>query len=320
MECLESDYDETQVNLFAKKKGEECREAVKAKAISSPPCDKLNRKPPTLYTFCNHNINIQYKYQDNDNKGSSPKPCGICVKIDVEKGKPREAPCPICVKKGKTREETLKEGIKCISSALPRWFNSPLRCDPMSVCCRMLGGSKKCPRCQSPCTFSEPKDPVVKIDTFSVNYPKSKLAARTELRANHKCKPNFRCQGVVDSHDHKFHPNYSERPLTEKFYSKYEHLELDDTPRVGHYVDELDKYMNYNPREIFCVPRYTSQNYGWLDSKKLQHLEFCDSNRVLTQKVLQNLKSQENKPIDPIQLQYCLCHDMIKQMDHWKIA
>uniref|UniRef100_A0A034WW06 Uncharacterized protein n=1 Tax=Bactrocera dorsalis TaxID=27457 RepID=A0A034WW06_BACDO len=316
MKCHDSDATDTQFNLFAKKIAEECRDIVNDKP-PIPPCERTNLKPPTLHTFCNHNINIQYKYQ-NDDKSGKPKPCGICIKLD-EKGK-KQSPCPLCTKKEMSREEKLAEAIKCISSPLPRWFNEPERCDPMSVCCRMLGGIRKCPRTEDPCSCPE-LEPQSKVDKFAVNYPPNKLILSSGLQKNPKCKPNFRCQGIVSNDDyHTFKPNYKNLPLTEKFYSKYEHLENIDTPEVRYYQNELEKIENYFPRNEFCVPRYTNQNYGWLENETTRNLEFCDANRVSTPKVLQNLKSFENRRFDPIQLQYCLCHDMIKQMDHWKIV
>ncbi|XP_017492908.1 PREDICTED: uncharacterized protein LOC108381014 isoform X1 [Rhagoletis zephyria] len=306
MQCLDSDNNDSQYNKFTNKIAEECRELVDSKP-PFPPFDRPSRKPPTLDTFCNHKINIQYKYQANGKDGN-PQPCGLCIKID-DNGK-KQVPCPPCIKKEMTREEKLAEAIKCISSPLPRWFNEQKRCDPKGVCCRMLG-----PRsCAEPELSS-------KIDKFAISYPPNKQALRTELHKNPSCKPNFRCQGTVnDGNYHTFKPNYRDRPLTEKFYSIYEHLEHIDTPEVKHYEDELDKVINYYPRNIFCVPRYTNQYYGWIDSKKTQNLEFCDTSRVNNPRVLQNLRSLKNRRFDPVQLQYCLCHDRMKQMDHWKIV
>ncbi|XP_054726385.1 uncharacterized protein LOC129236175 [Anastrepha obliqua] len=315
MQCLESDINDTQFNLLANEVAKECRRVVATKQPAQP-CDRPNRKPLTLDTFCNHNVNIQYKY--GDSKDETPKGCGICVKMDKKGGK--ETPCQLCKKKEMTRDEKLAEAIKCISSPLPSYFNEKKRCDPMSVCCRMLGGVKKCPSKDNLYSCTEP-EPTTQINKFAINYPPNKLTVRVELHNNPKCKANFRCQGTVDEGDcHKFKPNYRELPLTEKFYSKYEHLESCDTPDVRHYENELDKITNYFARDIFCVPRYTNQYYGWLDSKNIQHLEFCDASRVCAPKVLHNLKTLESRRFDPIQLQYCLCHDMIKQMDHWKIV
>uniref|UniRef100_W8C1C3 Uncharacterized protein n=2 Tax=Ceratitis capitata TaxID=7213 RepID=W8C1C3_CERCA len=141
------------------------------------------------------------------------------------------------------------------------------------------------------------------------------------MQRNIKCKPNFRCQGPKGDGDYQtFKPDYKNVPLTEKFYSKYEHLEYIDTPEVRRYQRELEMIENYFPKNKFCVPRYTNQNYGWLDNEQIRKLEFCDASRVAAPKVLQNLKSHENRVFDPIQLQYCLCHNLHKQMDHWKIV
>lgn len=161
MKCHDSDATDTQFNLFAKKIAEECRDIVDDKP-PIPPCERTNQ-PPTLHTFCNHNINIQYKYQNDDQNGK-PKPCGICIKLD-EKGKKQSA-CPLCSKKEISREDKLSEAIKCISSPLPRWFNEPERCDPMSVCCSMLGGFKKCPKKEDSCSCSE-LDPLSKVSSIS---------------------------------------------------------------------------------------------------------------------------------------------------------
>ncbi|XP_012160468.1 uncharacterized protein LOC101460399 isoform X2 [Ceratitis capitata] len=285
MQCHDSDNYNTQYNLLAKKNAEECRELVNIKP-SVPPCERPNRKPPTLHTFCNHNINIQYKYEGGE-KGII-KPCGICIRVD-ENGK-KQSPCPVCTKQEMKPEEKLAEAIKCIASPLPRWFNEPERSDPMSVCCRMFGGIKKCPRKVDPCSCQEKG--TSNVDKFSVHYPPNKLIPPSEMQRNIKCKPNFRCQGPKG----------------------------DDTPEVRRYQRELEMIENYFPKNKFCVPRYTNQNYGWLDNEQIRKLEFCDASRVAAPKVLQNLKSHENRVFDPIQLQYCLCHNLHKQMDHWKIV
>uniref|UniRef100_A0A1B0AJP2 Uncharacterized protein n=1 Tax=Glossina pallidipes TaxID=7398 RepID=A0A1B0AJP2_GLOPL len=75
-----------------------------------------------------------------------------------------------------------------------------------------------------------------------------------------------------------FRPDYATRPLSEKFYSRYERIPEESTPDVIKYEKEIERIRSRDIRCTMKLPRYTNQVYGWLPGYKIRFLQHCDRN------------------------------------------
>lgn len=83
------------------------------------------------------------------------------------------------------------------------------------------------------------------------------------------------CREKVPDADKLFYPDYKNLPLTEKFYSRYEHMSFEMTPAVYHHLMAMERIRFKDERCRFPLPRYTNQTYGWLPGYKIMHLQKC---------------------------------------------
>lgn len=88
-----------------------------------------------------------------------------------------------------------------------------------------------------------------------------------------------------------FKPNFRTRPLTEKFYSKYDRMPEESTPEIKKYEEEIDRVRNYDVRCNIKLPRYSNQTYGWLPGYKIRFLQYCDVNIEESQAIKDAVKS-----------------------------
>ncbi|XP_037882002.1 uncharacterized protein LOC119632920 [Glossina fuscipes] len=86
------------------------------------------------------------------------------------------------------------------------------------------------------------------------------------------CRPNHNIDRFT------FRPDYTTRPLSEKFYSRYEKVSEESTPEVVKYENEIERIRCRDIRYTMKLPRYTNQVYGWLPGYKIRFLQYCDKN------------------------------------------
>uniref|UniRef100_A0A1A9WZZ8 Uncharacterized protein n=1 Tax=Glossina brevipalpis TaxID=37001 RepID=A0A1A9WZZ8_9MUSC len=112
-----------------------------------------------------------------------------------------------------------------------------------------------------------------------------KECSKSPLTVNMAC-----CRPKHNTDRLAFKPDYDTRPLTEKFYSRYERVPVDSTPEVEKYEKEIERIRSRDFRCTAKLPRFTNQVYGWLPGYKIRFLQYCDKNIYNSPAVKEALK------------------------------
>ena len=115
-------------------------------------------------------------------------------------------------------------------------------------------------------------------------------------------------------------PNYRDFFLTEKFYARHECLNMERTPKVEAYMEQIQKNWDYDARCHYRMPRYQNQTYGWLKGKQIRKLDKCEFNVAanpdvqiqITKLLIRQMEAERKKGT------YCGCRKDTN--DHWKIV